>query len=40
MARDLLVNAETDEEDPEIKTAIKRRIKDIDQKQDCTVAEQ
>jgi hypothetical protein len=40
MARTLLVDAETQEEDPEIKTAIKRRIKDIDLKQDCTVAEQ
>jgi hypothetical protein len=40
MARTLLVDAETQEEDVEIKTAIKRRIKDIDAKQDCTVAEQ
>jgi hypothetical protein len=40
MARTLLVDAETQEEDPEIKTAIKRRIKDIDSKQDCTVAQQ
>jgi hypothetical protein len=40
MARDLLVDAQTQEEDPEIRTAIKRRIRDIDSKQDCTVAEQ
>jgi hypothetical protein len=40
MARTLLIDAETQEEDPEIKTVIKRRIKDIDAKQDCTVAEQ
>jgi hypothetical protein len=39
-ARGLLVDAEHQEEDPEIKTAIKRRIKDIDSKQDCTVTEQ
>jgi hypothetical protein len=35
-ARDLLIDAETQEEDPEIRTAIKRRIRDIDQK-DCTI---
>jgi hypothetical protein len=40
MAKTLLIDAETQEEDPEIKTAIKRRIKDIDAKQDYTVAEQ
>lgn len=40
MARNLLVDAEHQEEDPEIKTAIKRRIKDIDAKQDCTTAQQ
>jgi hypothetical protein len=38
MARELLVDAEHKEDDPEIKTAIKRRIKDIDAKQSYTVA--
>ncbi len=40
MARTLLIDAETQEEDPEIKTAIKRRIRDIDSKQDCAITEQ
>ncbi len=34
-ARKLLVDAAHREEDPEIKTAIKKRIKDIDAKQEC-----
>jgi hypothetical protein len=36
VARDLLVDADHLEEDPEIKTVIKKRIKEIDAKQTCT----
>jgi hypothetical protein len=40
MAKELLIDAQHQEEDPEIITAIKRRIKDIDAKQDCTLPQQ
>jgi hypothetical protein len=40
MARNLLIDAENQEEDPEIKSVIKRRIKYIDVKQDCTAEQQ
>jgi hypothetical protein len=39
-ARNLLVDADHHEEDPEIKTVIKRRIKDIDAKQICDTTSQ
>jgi hypothetical protein len=39
-ARKLLVDADHQEEDPEIKTVIKRRIKDIDAKQECDTLQQ
>jgi hypothetical protein len=35
MAKKLLVDAWKSEDDPEIKTAINKRIKDIDSKQEC-----
>jgi hypothetical protein len=35
MAKKLLVDAWRSEDDPEIKTVIKKRIKDIDSKQEC-----
>jgi hypothetical protein len=35
MAKKLLVDAWHSEDDPEIKTAINKRIKDIDSKQEC-----
>lgn len=35
MAKKLLVDAWRSEDDPEIKTVINKRIKDIDSKQDC-----
>ncbi|MCL4430274.1 MAG: hypothetical protein M1167_05935 [Chloroflexi bacterium] len=35
MAKKLLVDAQHSEDDPEIKTVINRRIRDIDLKQDC-----
>lgn len=40
VARDLLIDAAHQEEDPEIKTIITKRIKDIDAKQACEEAEQ
>ena len=39
-ARKLLVDADHQEEDPEIKTVIKRRIKAIDAKQECDAPQQ
>ena len=35
MAKKLLVDAGRNEDDPEIKTVISKRIKDIDSKQEC-----
>jgi hypothetical protein len=35
MAKKLLVDARRSEDDPEIKTVINKRIKDIDSKQEC-----
>jgi hypothetical protein len=37
MAKKLLVDASQNEDDPEIKTVISKRIKDIDAKQDCPI---
>ncbi len=39
-ARQLLVDASHQEEDPEIKTVLKKRIRDIDAKQECDVTQQ
>ena len=37
-AKKLLVDASHQEEDPEIQTVIKRRLKDIDAKQECALS--